>query len=185
MGIKKAGEVMIPLSQYPHVLYNVSILEAMRKMASTGFDVHGYKSLPRFVLVFNENRELLGMVRRRDFFRGLEPEKLAGMLPPKMRKSSGRYKKPEESQPAADDSQEDRSAYDRFVREALAKSSRPVSDVMSPIHAVADYDEDIVTVILKLVENNLSFIPVIQGGQVVGVVRTVELLYEMCEVLQV
>ncbi len=77
---------MIPLDEYPHIPYWFTIRQAMAEMEKTEVGIEDRKSLPRQVLVFNESYELLGMVRRRDILRGLEPEFLADIVLPKRKK---------------------------------------------------------------------------------------------------
>jgi len=164
MNIKKAGDVMIPLDSYPHIPFWFTLCQAMAEMEKAEFDVGGRKSLPRCVLVFNEAYELLGAVRRRDILRGLEPEALADIILPQVLKKSPQVSDPKVSKKIAE------------------KLQRPVSDVMRPIKDSVEHDDNVIKVICRLVSRNLSFIPVMQDGQVVGVVRTVELIRELSSI---
>ena len=80
MEIRRAGDIMIPLDKYPHIPYWFTMRQALAEMEHTEFDIGGRKSLPRVVLVFDEEYNLLGIVRRRDILRGIEPDYLAKTL---------------------------------------------------------------------------------------------------------
>ena len=131
------------------VVWKENHADAMAYLSEAEFDVGGRKSLPRCVLVFNEAYQLLGMARRRDILRGLDPKSLAKISNANLQKS---------------------------FEEKLA---RPISDVMKPIQDSVDHDDDVIKVMCQMVDRNLSFIPVMKGGKVVGVVRTVEILAEL------
>ena len=51
--------------------------------------------------------------------------------------------------------------------------------MMSPIKATIDYDDSIIKAIYEVVYNNVSFVPVQKNKEIVGVVRTVELVYAL------
>lgn len=170
MDVKKAGDIMIPLNEYPHVPYWYTITQAMEEMEKAEFDVEGRKSLPRAVLVFNDKYELLGIVRRRDILRGLEPDFLANMMLPKRKKLFETRTKPGVSG-------------DRLLRGMRKRAERPVSDIMIPIKHTIDYDDHLMKAVYEMVSNNLSLIPVLKNGEVAGVVRTVELVFEMGKLL--
>ena len=74
MDLKRAGDLMIPLDKYPHLPYWFTLRQAIAEMEKSELEIQGRKSLPRLVLVFDETYKLLGMVRRRDLLRGLEPD---------------------------------------------------------------------------------------------------------------
>ncbi len=173
MEIKKAGDAMIPLDEYPHIPYWFTIRQAMAEMEKTEVGIEDRKSLPRQVLVFNESYELLGMVRRRDILRGLEPEFLADIVLPKRKKLLDFRGK---SSPEV--------SFDKLLKGIKERAERPVSDIMSPIKVSVDFEDNIIKVIYEMVDNNLSMIPVLKEKEVVGVVRTVEIVHEVDQLLQ-
>ena len=166
MKLKTAGEIMIPLDQYPHLPYWFTLRQAMAEMEQSEFDVGGRKSLPRVVLVFDEEYRLLGIVRRRDILRGLEPSFLA-----------------DSSTPVAEDPNLTELSFDRLVEGIRERAERPVRDVMLPIKATADYDDHIMMLIYVMVANGLHLLPVLKDGGVIGVVRTVDVFHEIAQLL--
>ncbi|MFH1573863.1 MAG: CBS domain-containing protein [Acidobacteriota bacterium] len=173
MPVKKAGEIMIPLDRYPHIPHWFSVRQAIAELRASQIDVQGRKSLPRAVLVFSKAYELLGIVRRRDILRGLEPS----------------FAK---SDPAGQgrrlfDVQEDPNLFDftsdRMNAAIREQAERSVSEIMVPISATVDYGDHILKIIYEMVKTDLSMLPVLKEGRVVGVVRSVDVLNEISEIV--
>jgi CBS-domain-containing membrane protein len=172
MEATRACDVMIPLEEYPHIPYWFTLRQAMAEMESSQLERDGRKSLPRGVLVFDERYHLLGMVRRRDILRGLEPEFLG---------HSFQHQK----QPfgLAVDANLTELSFDRIANGLRERAERPVSDIMLPVKVTVQGDDHIIKVVYEMTQNNLSFIPVLREGKVVGVVRTVELFHEIARLI--
>ena len=162
----RAGDLMIPLSDYPHMPYWFTLRQAMATLRGSRIEVDGKVSLPRAFLVFNEAYELLGVVRRRDILRGLEPRFLEGKGPSFPRKLFDVKADPDLLELGD-------GALASRVRE---RAERPVAEVMQPIKVTLDHDAHLMRVIYEMVENDLSMIPVLRDGSVVGVVRSVDVL---------
>lgn len=164
---------MIPLDQYPHLPYWFTLRQAIAEMEQSEFDVGGRKSLPRVVLVFDEKYQLLGIVRRRDILRGLEPtfmssskvEHRHGLLDLQVDPNLGEM------------------SLDKVISGIRDRAERPVRDVMLPIVATADHDDHIMKLIYQMVAHNLHLLPVLRDGSVVGVVRTVDVFHEVAQLL--
>jgi CBS-domain-containing membrane protein len=173
MQSKHASDLMIPLSEYPHMPYWFTLRQAMATLRSSQIEVDGKASLPRAFLVFNEAYELLGMVRRRDILRGLEPEFL---------KSKGRYdpRKLFEVKAGSDLME---LSNDKVVSRIKERAERPVGEIMQPIKVTLQHDDPLMKVTAEMVGNNLSMIPVLEDGSVVGVVRSVDVLDEVSKLV--
>ena len=168
MKLKTAGELMIPLDKYPHLPYWFTLRQAMAEMEQSEFDVDGRKSLPRVVLVFDERYQLLGIVRRRDILRGLEPSFL--------------------SQPADGfsdllDQNLVGLSFDKLAEGIRDRAERLVREVMMPIRATADHDDHVMKLIYMMVANDLHLLPVLRDGSVAGVVRTVDVFHEVAKLV--
>lgn len=168
---KRASDVMIPLENYPHIPYWFTLRQAMAEMESSQLEFEGRKSLPRGVLVFDERYQLLGMVRRRDILRGLEPDFMA---------PAHHQKQPFD---VVVDANLSELSFDRMATGLRERAERPVSDVMIPVKVTVQAEDHFIKVVHEMTRNNLSFIPVLQGGRVVGVVRTVELFAEIARLV--
>jgi CBS domain-containing protein len=172
MEIARVKDVMIPLDQYPHVPHWFTIGQTLEKMSSVQFDVGGRKSLPRVALVFNEAYDLLGMVRRRDILRGLDPAFLASFLRPRGRRFFAKKEMPLEVR------------YQKIVSGIRLRIDRPVTDVMSPIRGTIQHDDTLIRAIYTMVYHDVSIVPVLENQEVVGVVRTVELVLALEKLLK-
>jgi predicted transcriptional regulator len=54
---------------------------------------------------------------------------------------------------------------------------------MQPIKVTLKHDDHLLKIIYEMVENNLSMIPVLKDGSVVGVVRSVDVLEEVAQLV--
>ena len=173
MESKRASDLMIPLSEYPHMPYWFTLRQAMATLHSSRIEVDGKVSLPRAFLVFNEAYELLGVVRRRDILRGLEPQFLGKKGPNYARKLFDVKTDPDLLE----------LANGKVAGQIKERAERPVGDVMQPIRVTLQHDDHLMKIIYEMVENNLSMIPVLQDGSVVGVVRSVDVLDEVSKLV--
>jgi CBS domain-containing protein len=172
--LKRVRDVMIPLARYPSIRDTATLRDAVALMATAELDVRGRRSLPRVLLVFDEIQVLVGYVRRRDLMMGLEPRFLV-VQPLAYRKKLF---------DVAVDPNLSELPYDRVVQGIRDQAGRPVSDVMQPIETVVQADDHIMKAIYEMVSQDLTLIPVVDGRQLVGVVRSVELFHEMAQVLR-
>lgn len=174
MATKVAGDVMIPLDEYPHIPHWFTLRQAVMELEKAEIvDRSGRKSLPRALLVFHEGYQLLGVVRRRDILRGLEPKFLRMMPLPERRKlfdidvdvnlidlSSGK------------------------VADAMREQAeQKVSEVMQPISTTVKQSDHLAKIIYKMITHDLSLVPVLMDGKVVGVVRSVDVFREIANLL--
>jgi predicted transcriptional regulator len=171
--MKRVGEIMIPVAQYPSVRDNTTLRKAIEVMVSAVLEVDRRKSLPRVLLVFDGIDVLVGTVRRRDIMQGLEPSFLVSQ-PLEYRKKLF---------DVAIDPNLSELSYDRVVKGIRAQAERPVSDVMRPIEATLDAEDHIGKAIYEMVSRNVSLIPVLRERQLVGVVRSVDVFHELAELL--
>jgi predicted transcriptional regulator len=173
MEAKRAGDIMIPLDRYPHIPHWYTLRQAIAELRASQIEVQGRLSLPRAVLVFNKTYELLGIVRRRDILRGLAP----GFL---VRGSQDYERRLFDVQ--VDPNLSDFSS-DKMMRAIRAQAERPVSEVMVPIIATVRSDDHLMKIVHEMVKHDLSLIPVLKDGRVVGVVRSVDLLNEVSDIV--
>jgi len=173
MEAKRAGDIMIPLDRYPHIPHWYTLRQAIAELRASQIEVQGRVSLPRAVLVFNKAYELLGIVRRRDILRGLEPSFLAGGSKDYERRLFDVKVDPNLSDFSSDS----------MIRAIRAQAEHRVSDVMVPIVATVQSDDHIMKIVHEMVKNDLSLIPVLKDGRVVGVVRSVDLLNEISDIV--
>lgn len=172
--MKTVGEVMVPLDQFPSVRDNTPLREAVEVIENAQIDQGGRKSLPRVIFVYDEIGVFVGYVRRRDIMRGLEPRSLVSQ-PLEYRKKLF---------DVAIDPNLSELSYDHVVKGIREQGNRPVSDVMQPIDAVIDADDHVIKAVYEMVSLDVSPIPVLKDGHVVGFVRTVDVFRELALMLQ-
>ena len=157
MEIKKVGDIMIPLDAYPHVPYWFTLRQALMVFLKAQLTIEGGKSLPRAILIFDKEYKLMGIVRRRDIFRGLGareiPDKQVIMDSPEKAKD--------------------------IVLQLKDRSAKQLIDVMIPVKNTVSRDELVTDAVYKMVENEASLLPVLEDEKIVGVVRSVEMLDEI------
>jgi predicted transcriptional regulator len=172
MDLKKVKEIMIPLSKYPHIPYWFTIRQAIVEMEKSELDIDGRKSLPRGVLVFDEKYRLMGVVRRRDILKRLEPE--ASDENSENVSKAGETKGDVKSIPVVPAG---------WVAEMKKRGEHQVCEIMMPIGVTINSEDQLVNAINKMVDNDLSIIPVMKDDKVVGVVRSVDVFHEIAKLM--
>jgi len=174
MRIKQVKEIMVPMETYPHIPYWFTLRQAIVEMEPAVLDSNANKSLPRLsLLVFDEKYQLLGVVRRRDLMRGLDPEALQSA-------SLDFHKKlPHPEQ----DSSSQKPFFDRLMKTIQERAESLVSDVMLPVKATVDQEDSLIHVVYEMVENDLSFVSVLEGKEVVGIVRIEDVFREVAKLV--
>ncbi|MCD6249591.1 MAG: CBS domain-containing protein [candidate division Zixibacteria bacterium] len=170
----RVRDVLIPLDKYPHLPYWFTLRQAMAEMESARLEINGRTSLPRMILIFDEKYQLMGMARRRDILRGLEPTFL--------REKPVEHRKELWDVPI--DSNLSEFSFSSVINAVIKRASEtPISNVMLPIKATVNNDDHIVRVIYEMNKHNLSMLPVLQDDRIVGVVRSVDIFHEIAKVI--
>ncbi len=173
MPTRRIGEIMIPIEQYPSVRDTATLREAIAAIEGVQLEVDLRKSLPRVLLVFDAIDVMVGYVRRRDIMRGLEPRSIVSQ-PLDYRK------KPFD---VGIDPNLSELSYDRALKGILEQAERPVTEVMRPNEVLIDAEDHLMKAVYEMVSNNLSHLPVIQDGHLVGVVRSVDVFHELAQLV--
>jgi CBS domain-containing protein len=175
--MKRVGEIMIPLEEYPWVRIGDTLKRAIEVMEGAELEVGVRRSLPRVLLVFDDHDDLAGIVRRRDIMRGLEPDFLVSQPLEERVRLFDMGTGPLLSELASEVSM------DRVVQGLQAQSRRMVSDVLRPIPTTLGPGDQIMKAVYEMVSLNQSLIPVEDGEVVVGVVRSVDVLHELARLI--
>ena len=170
MTYKLARDIMVPLEQYPFVSDTYTLRQAIEAMEKTQILRGKQTSLPRLALVFDESSsELVGVLRRRDIMRGLEPTFMVGGVLEHQRKLFNVETDPNLAE----------LSYDKIVARIRERADRQVRKFMRPIRVTIDYDDHIMKAVYEMVDQNVSLLPVLRDKSVVGVVRSVDVLREI------
>jgi CBS-domain-containing membrane protein len=171
--MKRAADFMIPLEKYPHIPYWFTIRQAVAALEKSELEIEGKKSLPRALLVFDEQYQLLGMVRRRDILRGLEPKFMRTIPPPSRRQLFEVEADPNLVLLSSS----------KIVQAIREQAEQPVSEIMQPIASTVDVEDHLTKVVYKMVSRDLALIPVLKDQKVVGVVRSVDAFRQFAKLL--
>ena len=169
----RVRDIMIPRDHYPSVHPKDTLRRAVRVIEESGLHVNGRKSLPRVLLVLTEDHELVGMVRRRDIMRGLEPKFLVSQ-PMEYRKKLFEV---------AVDPNLSELPFDRVVKGLREQADRPVREVMLLVTATIQPDDHLMKAVYEMVSLNLSLLPVVEDQKVLGVIRSVDVFHELAGLL--
>ena len=148
--MRQVGDIMIPLSDYPHLPVWSTMLEAIEKMDRSELEVRGRRSLPRVLLLFDLDGSISGTVTRRDLMRGMEPQFLLGQSLQQRIKLFDIQVDPHLSELWPDN-------WLQAIREQV---DRPVADAMRPIERTIDADELIMSAVYEMVNHDLIILPV-------------------------
>lgn len=164
-----AEDLMIPLDRYPHIPYWFTLRQAMAEMDKAHLEVDGRQSLPRVVLVFDEEYRLMGLVRRRDILRGIVPNR-----PAESSEADGEYDPSfRRNAPSSSPSLE------QSLPHVIQRSEQRVSEVMAPIRCSVNHDTPLMQVVETLIDHDTSLVPVLKEYSVVGVCRSVDILHRI------
>ena len=173
MAERLAGDIMIPVDKYPHVNYRATLRDAIKEIRKLDIDIAGRTSLPRAILVFDDDNNLLGIVRRRDIFKGLEPKFLRSM--------STRHRQ------QMFDVEVDPNLIDltsgRVEKAVQEQAELPVLDVMQLIAATVDFNDNLAKIVYIMLSRDLALLPVLKDRKVVGVVRSVDVFDDVADIV--
>lgn len=166
-------DIIVPLEEYPCIPETLSLRGAIGEM-SVQILRKGQATLPRVALVFDEGfGKLLGVLRRRDIMRGLEPRFLL----------SGSLKYQRKLFNVKTDPNLAELSHDTVIAGIRKRADRLVRDFMIPIKATINYDDHMMKAMNEMVDQNVSLLPVLKSARVVGVVRSVDVLREIAAVV--
>jgi Mg/Co/Ni transporter MgtE len=166
-------DIMIPLTDYPHIPYWFSVREAIAMIKAAASDP-AKKALPYLVLVFDEKYQLLGHLGIKEMLQGIEPRFLKS-------KEAPRYMGPE-----AVDLTLGTLWKDLFTRRCKEEAKKPVKEVMAPIRATINATDPIVKAAYVMLHTDAWIIPVMEDKKVVGIARLMDIFKELtAQVLEV
>ncbi len=168
---KSAHDIMIPINKYPNIFSGATVKEAIAEFEHAFLHVDGQMSLPRALLVIDKNHTLLGMIRRRDILKALEPKYMQPMAHHHQKELIDIEGSPELAALSAG----------KLINSIKAQATQKIDDIMLPAELMftAGYDDHIAKIIYVMAIKDLNLMPVMRDGQVVGVVRSVDVFHEI------
>ncbi|MHC5040313.1 MAG: CBS domain-containing protein [Planctomycetota bacterium] len=171
---KVVRDIMVPLKEYPYIPETHTLRQAIQAMGRATILMKKRTSLPRTALVFDEGlTELLGILRRRDIMRGLEPKFMTSESLDYQAKLFD----------VAIDPNLPELSFDKTIARMRQRADHLVRDYMLPIRATINANDHIMKAIYEMVTQNVSLLPVIDEDTVLGVVRSVDVLYEIALII--
>ena len=168
---KKVKEIMVKLTDYPHIPYWMNIRDAIAMIHSV-YDEKSGLGENRMVLVFDESYQLLGILRLKNLLAGIEPKFLR-------KDDKSKY------QGLAHDDYASLSALveGTFSENCKEEAKKPVSEVMTPIKATADVNDSIVKAAFIMLQTDYNLIPVMDSEKVTGVLRMSDVFNELTKIV--
>ena len=172
---KRAADIMIPINKYPNIFHGVTIREAIAEFEQAFLNVDDCQSLPRALLVIDERHNLIGMIRRRDILKALEPRFM--------------QKVPHHHQKEYLDIEADPDlvalSSGKLIKTMRAQANQNIDDIMLPADLMftADINDHIAKIVYIMALKDLNLLPVMKDGKVVGVVRSVDVFHEVAHLI--
>lgn len=157
---KKVKELMIPLTDYPHIPYWFTIRQAISIAQRAASGLEG-KSEPTTLLVFDEKYQLMGSLTMEDLIRGIE----------KKFGSPSKYLPKDWDTPVFLEG--------LFSESIKVEAQKPVGEIMSPVKETVGPADSIIKAVYLMISQNLRLLPVIDQGTVKGVIRLNEIFNEI------
>jgi CBS domain-containing protein len=170
----RARDIMVPIDKYPAVRVDATLADAARVLSNWHIDMRGSVSMPRILLVMTADDHFAGVVRRRDILRGLAPSFLVG--------SAADH--PELLFDVEIDPNLTELLSGRASEKLRAKARTPVGEIADSVVATLHADDPLIRVIQQMVRHNQPLLPVVEGDDVVGVVRSLEVLATVAGMLE-
>ena len=168
---KKVKEIMVKLTDYPHIPYWMTVRDAIAMIHSVYDEKLGLGE-NRMVLVFDESYQLLGILRLKNLLAGVEPKFL---------------RKDDKSlyQGLADANYASLSALveGTFSEKCKEEAKKPVSEVMMPIKVTVEVNDSLVKAAFVMLQAGFNLIPVMDGEKVAGVLRMSDVFNELTKIV--
>ena len=168
---KKVKEIMVKLTDYPHIPYWMTVRDAIAMIHSVYDEKLGLGE-SRMVLVFDESYQLLGILRLKNLLAGVEPKFL--------RKDN---KSPYQGLTHDDYASLSALVEGTFSEKCKEEAKKPVSEVMMPIKVTVEANDSIVKAAFVMLQAGFNLIPVMDGEKVAGVLRMSDVFNELTKIV--
>ncbi|MCF8051932.1 MAG: CBS domain-containing protein [Desulfobacterales bacterium] len=147
---KRLRDLLIPLSDYPHMPYWGTLREAIAQLNVA------YETGHHTILVFDEAYKLVGILSQKDILKGMVP------------KFAQHYS---EGVPVFWD--------DLLAAGSEKRLKLPIQEFMSRVKATGEAEDSILKAAHVLLQENVYLLPVMEGQKLIGVVRMGDLFQEI------
>jgi CBS-domain-containing membrane protein len=161
---KRVVDLMIPLTDFPHIPYWFTIKQAIAIVKKTALGLEG-QGEHATLLVFDEKYRLMGTLTMAELTRGIEKRFV---------RSNGTLS--EESDTPV--------FFERLFTEGIKEEAqKPVSEIMSPVKESVTPEDSIIKAIYIMRGKNLALLPVIENDVLQGIIRPSEIFNELAELI--
>jgi len=162
---KVVKDLMIGISEYPHIPYWFSINQAVR-IIKISFISSKKHPEPMAILVFDENYNLMGTLTLKDILKGLEPRFMS---------ATTKAQVPEEDESGL------ALIWDSFFTKGTKElGENPVSEIMIPSKIFVEPNDPVTKAAYLMVRHDLVLLPILENKKkFVGLVRMVEVFDEI------
>ncbi|MBU4414241.1 MAG: CBS domain-containing protein [Proteobacteria bacterium] len=168
---KKVKELMVKITDYPHIPYWMSIRDAIAMMHSVYDEKLGFGE-NRMVLVFDESYQLLGTLGLKNLLEGIEPTFLR-------KDETSRY----QGLAHVDYASLSALVEGTFSEKCKEEAKKPVSEVMVPIKVTVDVNDSVSKAAFVMLQVGFNLIPVMDGEKVAGVLRMSDVFNELTKII--
>jgi CBS domain-containing protein len=167
MQVHTVRDVMVPLSTYPHLRETATLRDAFVVL----HEAFGQGRRYRHILVLDNQQQLIGLLGLRDIMRGLFPNYLRT-------KEHPAHEGPIPDFPALTVIWQE--TCDTQCKEA---AKNPVKGFMDKIRATIKSGSPLTMAAYLMVINDISMLPVVDDGKLVGVVRMIDVFNQAAGVI--
>ncbi|MHC4512568.1 MAG: response regulator [Planctomycetota bacterium] len=176
--LKTVEQVMVPMRYYPHAPSSLSVADALLLMKLPRWVEKrpgSYRAVPHDLLVFSDDLEFMGIVRRRAILRALQPEFL---FPRKVKYRERSFNVKPDADILALSGDEELSE-EKIIESMRRRANKRIEEIMIPLERAINHDDDLTQAINQIVESRTGCLPVIKDGNVVGMIRSEDVLREV------
>ena len=171
MSAKKAGDIMVPIDEYPTVDSSATVLDAATLLAESRSNSEQGKQPYQAVLVADKNGKIIGKLGQLAFLRALEPRS-------QVASDKDTLKKAGVSEAIMQTALDHMSVLQRRMSEmCLMAKTMSVQNVMHPFKEHIDVDAPICDVIHQMVEWQTLSVLITKHDHPVGLIR----LSDLCD----
>jgi Mg/Co/Ni transporter MgtE len=167
---RKVRELMVEITEYPHIPYWMSVREAI-VLIKSAYEATGLGE-QSMLLVFDEKYQLQGVLTLKNLLTGIEPRFLR-------KEETPRY----QGLTHADYASLSILVEGTFSEKCKEEAKKPVSEVMTPIRATVDADDSIAKAIFVMLQADVDLVPVLDRGKVAGVLRMSHVFNELTKIV--
>lgn len=173
MAIRKVKELMVPLSEYPAVAEDASLLEAVQVLDRAQDNLPPGRQPYRAVLVVDSDRRVVGKIGQLGLLKALEPQSTVVDDMPTLNRAGV-------SDRTLDSAMQHHRLFQQEMSDlCLAARSLRVRNVMHPITEHIDYEASLCEAAHQMVVWQTLSILVTRGNETVGLIRLADLCDEV------